>query len=160
MAPPAIAAIPPAVVVPVQHPPDPPPVPVTADAPGGALPMPGGIRATFGADRADINAATEAALRSFARPLRDTNQAVNVLAYAAGSTDDPSTPRRLSLARALAARAVLINEGIPSTRIYVRALGPATGDGPPDRVDVSTNLPGASVPTTSAPPSVAPSSQP
>ena len=36
-----------------------------------------------------------------ARPkLRSSEQAINVLAYAAGSPDDPSTPRRLSLARA------------------------------------------------------------
>ena len=142
-APPAIAAIPPAVTVPVQRPPDPPPVVVTADAPGEALPAPGGVRATFGPSRADLNTVTEAAIRDFARPLRNSEQAINVLAYAAGSPDDPSTPRRLSLARALAARAVLINEGIPSTRIYVRALGPTSGDGPADRVDLSTNAPGA-----------------
>ena len=61
------------------------------------------------------------------------------MAYAAGSAEDPSTPRRLSLARALAARAVLLHEGVASTRIYVRALG-ASGSGaaglPPDRVEV------------------------
>ncbi len=151
--PPAIAAIPPAVAVPVQRPPEPPPVVVAADAPGDASPVPGGVRVTFGSGRADLNATTEAAIRSFARPLRDTGQAVNVLAYAAGSNDDPSTPRRLSLARALAARAVLINEGIASIRIYVRALGP-NGDGPPDRVDLSTNAPGA------AAPAAAPAAQP
>ncbi len=147
--PPAIAAIPPAVAVPVQRPPEPPPVVVVADAPGEASTSPGGVRATFGPGRADLNTATEAAIRNFARPLRDSNQAINVAAYAAGSADDPSTPRRLSLARALAARAVLINEGIPSTRIYVRALGSAGGDGPADRVDLSTNAPGA--PAISAP---------
>ena len=141
--PPAIAAIPPAVAVPVQRPPDPPPVVVAADAPGEASPAPGGVRVTFGAGRADLNAATDAAIRSFVRPLRDSEQPINVLAYAAGSADDPSTPRRLSLARALAARAVLINEGVASTRIYVRALGSAGGDGPADRVDLSANAPGA-----------------
>jgi len=140
--PPAIAAIPPAVAVPVQRPPDPPAVPVVADAPGEASPVPGGVRATFGADRSDLNPVTEAAIRSFARPLRTSEQAVNVLAYAAGNADDPSTPRRLSLARALAARAVLINEGISSTRIWVRALGPVASAGPADRVDVSTDAPG------------------
>ena len=141
-APPEIAAIPPAVAVPVQRPPEPPPVVVAADAPGEAAPAPGGVRVTFGATRADLNPATEAAIRDFVRPLRSTDQPINLLAYAAGTADDPSTPRRLSLARALAARAVLINEGIPSTRIYVRALGSAGGDGPADRVDLSTNLPG------------------
>ncbi len=143
IAPPAIAAIPPAVTVPTQRPPEPPPIPVADDAPGDASSMPGGVRTTFGANRSELNAATEAAIRSFAHPLRDTAQAIQVMAYAAGSPEDPSTPRRLSLARALAARAVLINEGIASTRIYVRALGPAAGDGPPDRVDLSTNTPGA-----------------
>lgn len=149
--PPAIAAIPPAVAVPVQRPPEPPPVVVVADAPGETTLVPGGVRATFGPSRADLNTATEAAIRNFARPLRDSNQAINVAAYAAGSADDPSTPRRLSLARALAARAVLINEGIPSTRIYVRALGSAGGDGPADRVDLTANAPGAPAAAPSAP---------
>jgi len=152
-APPAIAAIPPAVAVAVQRPPEPPPIAVASDAPGEASPEPGGVRATFGASRADLNPTTEAAIRGFARPLRSGDQAVNVLAYAAGGPDDPSTPRRLSLARALTARAVLINEGIASTRIYVRALGAAGGDGPPDRVDLTTAapLPAASSPAASSP---------
>lgn len=143
VAPPAIAAIPPAVAVPVQPTPPPPAVPTAADAPGEASPVPGGVRATFGADRSDLNPVTEAAIRAFAHPLVAGDKPVNVLAYAAGSADDPSTPRRLALARALAARAVLINEGIPSTRIWVRALGPAGGGGPADRVDVSVDAPGA-----------------
>lgn len=139
IAPPEIAAIPPAVAVPVQRPPEPPPIPVAADAPGDAAPLPpDGLRTTFGPGRSDLNAATEAAIRGFARPLRDTAQPVQVTAYAAGTPEDPSTPRRLSLARALTARAVLINEGIASTRIYVRALGAAAGDGPADRVDLGT----------------------
>lgn len=156
--PPEIAAIPPAVAVPVQRPPEPPPVPVAADAPGDAAPLPGGLRATFGPARSDLNAATEAAIRQFARPLRDTAQPVQVAAYAAGSPEDPSTPRRLSLARALAARAVLINEGIASTRIYVRALGSAVGDGPADRVDLSA-APASAAPAfapAAAPPAAAP----
>lgn len=146
--PPAIAAIPPAVAVPVQRAPDSPPIAVADDAPGTASTEPGGVRMTFGPSRADLNPTTEAAIRSFARPLRTGDQAINVLAYAAGGPDDPSTPRRLSLARALTARAVLINEGIPSTRIYVRALGAAGGDGPADRVDLTT---GTSTPSAPAP---------
>jgi len=154
VAPPEIAAIPPAVAVPVQRPPEPPPIPVAADAPGDVAPLQGGVRATFGPNRSELNEATETAIRGFARPLRDTQQAVQVAAYAAGTPEDPSTPRRLSLARALAARAVLINEGIASTRIYVRALGAAAGDGPADRVDLSTNAPGTAAPV-AAPPSPA-----
>ena len=156
VAPPEIAAIPPAVAVPVQRPSEPPPVPVAADAPGETAPLPGGLRTTFGPGRSELNAATEAAIRGFARPLRDTAQPVQVTAFAAGSPEDPSTPRRLSLARALAARAVLINEGIASTRIYVRALGAAAGDGPADRVDFST----APAATPVAVPAPAPAAKP
>lgn len=137
VAPPAIAAIPPAVAVPVAKPPPPTSPPVAADAPGEPTPIPGGVRVTFGPDRADLNSATLQSLRDFARTMRGNEQeTVNVIATAAGTADDPSTPRRLSLARALAARSVLINEGIASTRIYVRALGTNGPEGPADRVDL------------------------
>jgi len=46
------------------------------------------------------------------------------------------SPRRLSLSRALAVRAFLIDQGVRSTRLDVRALGDKTGDGPADRVDI------------------------
>lgn len=134
--PPPSASVPPSVVVPTAPPAPPAPVSVLADAPGAASQVLGGTRITFGPDRSDLNPATESALRSFARAVKDDQSAVNVHAYAAGGPEDPSTPRRLSLARALAARAVLISEGIVSTRIYVRALGASVPDGPADRVDV------------------------
>ena len=136
--PPAILALPPAVAVPLAHPPPPPVVPLAADAPGTASPIQNGVRVTFGPDRADMTAATAAALTTFAEGLLGQNTtSINIFAYAAGNADDPSTPRRLSLQRALAARAVLMQAGIPSPRIYPRALGPAGGD-EPDRVDVVT----------------------
>ncbi len=137
VAPPAIAAIPPAVAVPVATPPPTTPPPVAADAPGEPSPIPGGVRVTFGPDRADLNGATVQALRDFARTMKGNEQeTVNVVATARGTAEDPSTPRRLSLSRALAARSVLVNEGIASTRIYVRALGANGPEGPADRVDL------------------------
>ncbi len=137
-APPA-PVLPPPIVVPMRPLPPPPTPPVAADAPGNAIPQPGGERVTFGVGRADLNPATDAALRALAHtgpPFAATT--FSVTAYAAGDADDPSTPRRLSLARALAVRSVLIAEGVPSTRIYVRALGASVppGDSPPDRVDI------------------------
>jgi outer membrane protein OmpA-like peptidoglycan-associated protein len=136
-------AAPPPVVLPPLLPPLParplpaPTIPQAPDAGGEATKIPGGVRITFGPGKADLNPATEAALRELGRALAaDPNAAVNVFAYAAGTADDPSTPRRISLSRALAARAVLMSEGIASTRIYPRALGNTPSDGPPDRVDV------------------------
>ncbi len=145
-APPPAPVVPPPIAVPIQRPAPLPPVPVINDAPGEASKLPGGLRVTFGTGRADLNPGMEAALRTMAKAVRpEENVNLNVYAYAAAAQDDPSTPRRLSLSRALAVRAVLISEGIVSTRIYVRALGaPATAvsdkapdDAPPDRVDVT-----------------------
>ena len=153
VSPPAILALPPAVAVPLAHPPPPPVIPLADDAPGTVTPLPTGLRITFGADRADISPATAAALTEFATAQLSQTAGINVLAYATGSAEDPSTPRRLSLQRALTARAVLLKAGIPSPRIYPRALGPAGGDDP-DRVDVVIGSPSppSSAQTTSTQP--------
>lgn len=71
-----------------------------------------------------------------------------MLAYAPGKPDDPSTARRISLSRAMAVRSALVADGVPSARIFVRALGEQYGDGPPDRVDLSVT--GANTPTDTA----------
>ncbi len=134
--PPVIKA--PIINVPLHPEPPPPPVPVVASARGEASPIRGGTRITFGDGSADLNAATMQALRDFAASLKsDPAARAQIDAYGNGSPDDPSTPRRLSLSRGLAARAVLINAGIPSTRIYVRAIGRPSDDGPPDRTDLT-----------------------
>lgn len=142
--PPAIAALPPPAPVPPPRPQAAPVIPVAADAPGSATPLGTGVRVTFGKDRSDLNPTTEAALRDLARKLRpDEAVTINIYAYATGTVEDPSTARRLSLARALAARAVLVNEGITSTRIYPRALGSTGGDTDRDRADVVPGAPAA-----------------
>jgi len=159
-APPAPAVLPPPVIAQQPRPAPTPLAPVVADAVGQATKIPGGLRVTFGSGKADLNPDTDAALLAFARAMvADPSATVNIYAYAAGTPDDPSTPRRLSLSRALAARAILINQGIDSTRIYPRALGATPSDGPPDRVDVTqvgiappVTPPNPSPPPPSAPP--------
>ena len=82
------------------------------------------------------------------------NTTFNVMGYAAGIPEDPSTARRLSLSRALAVRSVLMADGVSSARIYVRALGTAGGDEVPDRVDLAVmggNAAGTSASATSQP---------
>ncbi len=140
-APPAAVLQPPPPPPPVPAQPAPPPVPVVTNAVGEVSPLPNGVRVTFGGGKADLNAATLQAIQALARTLRDKPGAdITLYAYAAGVPDDPSTPRRLSLSRALAVRAVLISEGIASTRIYPRALG-APADGPADRLDATSGPP-------------------
>jgi len=61
---------------------------------------------------------------------------VQVKAYASDNAEAASKARRISLSRALAVRAYLIEQGIGSTRIDVRALGNNAEGGPGDRVDL------------------------
>ena len=113
-------------------------VTITADAPGGIAVLAGGLRVTFGGGRADMTQATSDAIRTLARSSGKTAN-FNVTGLAAANGDDVSAPRRLALSRGLAIRALLINEGIASTRIYVRALGnnaEAIGTAPADRTDI------------------------
>lgn len=67
---------------------------------------------------------------------RDKALRIQLLAYAGRVGDSASQARRLSLSRALAARSKLIEKGIRSTRIDVRALGNKSAGGPEDRVDI------------------------
>jgi outer membrane protein OmpA-like peptidoglycan-associated protein len=102
----------------------------------------------FGPTQTDLTADEAVVLKQLvADALPNASSTFNVVAYAAATPEDPSTARRLSLSRALSVRTALIADGVPSSRIYVRALGGQGGDGPPDRADVSvlgTNAPGAS----------------
>jgi outer membrane protein OmpA-like peptidoglycan-associated protein len=153
-APPAVASlapIPPPAAPAAATPPAPPPVSATAGT--TATPENTGLRLVFKPDESDLSPTANGAIGELvkATPAGDT-VTYNVVAYAAGVADDPSAARRTSLARGLSVRAALIADGVPSTRIYVRALGAAGGgtaggggagggasggDGPPDRVDMT-----------------------
>ena len=129
---------PPPFVMPAHPSPPPPPIPVRADAPGVATPLPHGLRVAFGPGTADMNPAMLAAIRAVAaRAVANPAEQLSVTAWAPGTPDDPSTPRRLSLDRALSVRAVLINAGVVSERIRTVAKGMGDyGDGIADRADL------------------------
>ncbi len=135
---------PPPFVMPAHPPPPPPTVPVKSDAIGTATALPGNLeRITFGPGSSDLNPATVAAIRQIASAaIANPALLITITAWAAGNNDDPSTPRRISLDRALAARAVLINAGIISERIHAIAKGFSDpGTGPIDRLDIATSVP-------------------
>jgi outer membrane protein OmpA-like peptidoglycan-associated protein len=158
-APPPVPVLQPLNPPPPAHPlaaPD--PAPIVENAKGEVVPIAGGIRVTFGSGSADLNKSCNDALRQLARET--PGGIFNVIAVAAGVPDDPSTPRRLSLSRALAARSLLIAEGVKSTQIYVRALGANAGDGPADRVDVTVTVPPAPSTASLTPASPAPARTP
>ena len=67
----------------------------------------------------------------------DDTLRLQLLAYAGGDDLTASKARRVSLSRALAVRSYLMENGVKSSRIDVRALGDKAVDGPANRVDVN-----------------------
>jgi outer membrane protein OmpA-like peptidoglycan-associated protein len=94
------------------------------------------LRVVFSGSSSRLTEEGESALRALVQSVAETESRIQLKAFAAGSSDRPSTARRLSLSRALAVRSFLIEQGMRSTRIDVRALGVPADDGPADRVDV------------------------
>lgn len=136
---PPVVALAPIVTPPPATPAAPPPAPpISPTAATAAVPNGAGLRVTFGSGQSDLSPASATAIQDLVKgaPPGDSTT-YNVIAYAAGTPEDPSTARRLSLTRALAVRSELMADGIGSSRIYLRALGATEGDETPDRVEVS-----------------------
>ena len=95
---------------------------------------------TFAANATDPSTAAVSAVRALAGSLNaalsDSTSRVQLLAYGGARGEKSSDTRRLSLKRALVIRQLLIDDGVPSERIDVFALGGVEDDGPTDRVDV------------------------
>jgi outer membrane protein OmpA-like peptidoglycan-associated protein len=108
-----------------------------------AVPASGGNVVRFAAGAADLGGDARAVLDAVAAKLAaQPAERIQLVAYASApgtGTDDAIEARRVSLARAVAVRAYLIQHGVASTRIDVRALGnnPAGGGGALDRVDLT-----------------------
>jgi outer membrane protein OmpA-like peptidoglycan-associated protein len=137
-APPPTVALAPTAPPPAAQAAPPPPPPISDSAATATTKVGAGLRVTFGAAEADLSPASAEAIRTIVQsaPAGDSTT-FNVIGYAAGTPEDPSTARRLSLSRALAVRNALMADGVTSSRIYVRALGATGGDESPDRVDLA-----------------------
>ncbi|SDF52307.1 Outer membrane protein OmpA [Limimonas halophila] len=93
---------------------------------------------TFATGSAELGSETRRQLdRVVAALKKDSDSRIELTAYADVPGDSPSRSRRLSLSRALAVRSYLIEKGVRSTRIDVRALGNAVESGPANRVDIA-----------------------
>ena len=99
-----------------------------------------GARLLFQRGTLDPADGSREALSRLAVQLSATpNRRVQIMAYAVGAdsaTENSNDARRLSLDRALAVRSGLVQQGVRSTQVTVRALGNPGGEGPPDRVDI------------------------
>lgn len=137
----------------------PPPPPVSDKSTTSVAATTAGLRLTFAPGESDLSPDSDTSIKQLtaAAPPSDATT-FNVLAYAPGKPDDPSTARRVSLSRAMAVRNALVADGVPSARIFVRALGEQYGDGPPDRVDLSVT--GPTTPTSPTQGNAAPGTAP
>jgi outer membrane protein OmpA-like peptidoglycan-associated protein len=115
-----------------------PPRPVPAPGPTSG-PGPGGIvTLAFAGGQGELPSGNLAALDALAAQYANGEDRLQVRAYAASTVSDGgSGARRLSLTRALAVRQYLIDKGIRSTRIDVRALGAPTDGSTADRVEIA-----------------------
>ncbi len=132
--------------------PAPPPAPVPSPQPAttstpapqvAALPPQGGLpalpaRVVFAPNLTDMPDQGKPALDKVISAMKADEQIrVQIVAYASGLPDQASQARRVSLSRAISVRSYLMEQGIKSVRIDVRAMGNrADSGGPPDRVDV------------------------
>ncbi|MED5395578.1 MAG: OmpA family protein [Pseudomonadota bacterium] len=117
----------------------PPAVTEQSAVPAAAEIRPGrAIRVEFGAAESKLPPTAKDALTSLATAIKnDENLRLQLMAYAGGNELSASKARRLSLSRALSVRSFLIEKGVRSTRVDVRALGNKTTDKPINRVDVN-----------------------
>jgi len=135
------AAVPPPVPTQAPAPPPPPAQPTrTASVePGPAteLSKRSSILFTPGAEEPPPNAleTVKSMTASLTAALWSGTAHIQLEAFGGKPGDKSSDARRLSLKRALIIRQLLIDDGIPSERIVVRAMGGAS-DGASDRVDI------------------------
>jgi len=101
------------------------------------LPNSQGYRILFAAESVDLTSAAGSLLEGLALRMReDSSLWIQIRAFATDVAGRPSNSRSLSLNRALLVRSFLIDRGVRSTRVDIRALGNTAEGEPRDRVDL------------------------
>ena len=109
-----------------------------ASKPDAATATGGPSQVLFNGDDTKLSADAQGVLETVVAKMASSDGLrVQLLAYAAGEDLTSSKARRISLSRALSVRSYLIEKGVRSTRIDVRALGDKADSDPKNRVDVN-----------------------
>ena len=96
------------------------------------------LQVVFADTASKLPAKAKKGLKDLALKLKSKDTLrLQLMAYAGGKALTSSKARRMSLSRALSIRSFLIENGVRSTRIDVRALGSKTTEKPLNRVDVN-----------------------
>jgi len=107
-------------------------------SPTGQLTDGDSMRIVFENDSSKLPSDVREALKGLSDRLnQQENLRLQLLAYAGDADTSASAARRLSLSRALAVRSYLIENGVRSTRIDVRALGNKSTEEVTERVDIT-----------------------
>jgi len=117
-----------------------PPQDQVASLPPATGPLSDGdsMRIVFDADSSKLPQTARDTLLDMAGKMRSQETLrLQLLAYAGTADTSASAARRLSLSRALAVRSFLIENGVRSTRIDVRALGNKSTEEVTERVDIT-----------------------
>ena len=94
------------------------------------------VSLAFSKDATDLSESAKAELNNLAKDVLAKGSSVRIVAYAAGSAEQASVARRVSLSRALQVRAFLIDKGVDQLRINVQAQGNKVPSGNADRADI------------------------
>ncbi len=111
-----------------------------ASLPSPGAPLKEGLayRVVFASGASKLPTKQKEDLNNLAKKIKnDDSLRLQLHAYAGDASLSSSKARRLSLSRALSVRSYLIESGVRSTRIDVRALGNKTKKKPLDRVDIN-----------------------
>ena len=96
------------------------------------------LQVVFAETASKMPAKAKKGLQALALKLKSKDTLrLQLMAFAGGKSLSSSKARRMSLSRALSIRSFLIENGVRSTRIDVRALGSKTTEKPLNRVDVN-----------------------
>ncbi len=98
------------------------------------------LTVVFSQSETEVPLGSQQPLIALAKQLVANNsENIKIIAYASGSNDQVSVARRISLARALAVRAFMIDLGVSNTSISVKAMGNDIPSGSPERADIIVN---------------------
>lgn len=78
---------------------------------------------SFDKDKTDLDANAKAKLNDLAAQVLQRGSQLYIISYAAGTAEQASIARRISLSRALQIRAFLIDKGVNQLKITVQAMG-------------------------------------
>lgn len=114
-----------------------PPEPQKADTKIAAKPSSNALQVVYGRDDTSIPESMKSSLKGIADKAKTDKKRMVITAYASGKKEEAKAANMISLSRALALRAFLIESGLPQDKIIVKAKGIDNPGGASDRAEIT-----------------------